>query len=336
MNLEDSAKIPLDNENILEVRNLKKSFPVRKSTIFKTNRFIQAVRGINFKAQKSKTLSIVGESGSGKTTTARIILHLEQPDEGEVFFEGKNILNRKGKALQKLRREIQMIFQDPYSSLNPRKTVGQLISEPLKIHKICPGKRVKDRTVELLESVGLSSDIISNYPHEFSGGQRQRIGIARALTVNPKLIICDEPVSALDVSVRAQILNLLVELQESFGYSYIFIGHDLSVIKHVSHQVAVMYMGKIVELAPVNRFYANPLHPYSEALLSATPSINPKLKKKRIVLPGDVPSPLDPPAGCSFFTRCLIADKICSEQEPLLNEDSSGHFVACHLRGKSV
>lgn len=329
----DSSQEPLQNKTLLEVCKLKKFFPVKKGAFSRTIGYIQAVYGINFKVRRRETLALVGESGCGKTTTARILLRLEEPDEGEVLFEGKNILDFKGESLQSLRREIQMIFQDPYSSLNPHMTAGQIIGEPLRIHNICPRKDLKNQIVELLEKVGLTADSVKRYPHEFSGGQRQRIGIARALTMNPKLIVCDEPVSALDVSVRAHILNLLQELQESLGLAYIFVGHDLSVVRHVSNDVAVMYMGKFVEMAPTNWLYSNPLHPYSEALLSSSPIPDPESKKERIILSGDVPSPMDPPGGCRFHTRCPLAKEICSNEEPPLEESNAGHLVACHFRG---
>jgi oligopeptide transport system ATP-binding protein len=327
------AKEVMRNGTLLEVRKLQKFFPVRKGAFSRTIGYVQAVCGIDFNVRRQQTLALVGESGSGKTTTARILLRLEEPDEGEVLFEGRNILEYKRESLRRLRREIQMIFQDPYSSLNPHRTAEQIIGEPLRIHNICPRRELKDRIVNLLGKVGITADYVKRYPHEFSGGQRQRIGIARALTMNPKLIVCDEPVSALDVSVRAQILNLLQELKESLGLTYIFVGHDLSVVRHVSDVVAVMYLGKIVEMAPTERFYGSPFHPYSEALLSATPIANPHLKKKRIVLSGDIPSPMDPPSGCRFRTRCPIAEDVCSREEPHLKESSHGHWVACHFKG---
>jgi len=324
---EQNTKDPL-----LKVNHLRKSFPVKTGAFSKNKNHIQAVSGISFDVERGTTLAIVGESGSGKTTTARIILRLEEPNEGEIFFEGNDILKCGANAGRKLRKEIQMIFQDPYSSLNPHKTVHQIIGEPLMIHEICSKQELNDRISTLLDSVGLSMDIVHNYPHEFSGGQRQRIGIARALTVNPRLIICDEPVSALDVSIQAQILNLLVDLQKNLGLTYIFIGHDLSVVRFVSDQVAVMYMGKIVEIAPTDQFYNRPCHPYSEALLAATPVTDPEMKKKRVVLSADTPSAINPPSGCRFHTRCKLAEKICIEKEPLLSDSPKNHLVACHLR----
>ncbi len=328
-----SKKEILQNGKFLVVRNLRKFFPVKKGVFSKTVAYIQAVDGVNFEVRRGETLGLVGESGCGKTTTARLLLRLEKPDKGKILFEGKNILEYKDKHSRALRREIQMIFQDPYSSLNPYKTVKQIISEPLRIHNICPRKELKDRIVELLEKVGLPTDYINRYPHELSGGERQRIGIARALTVNPKLIVCDEPVSALDVSIRSQIINLLIELQEHLGLTYILIAHDLSVVEYVSDWVTVMYIGKIVEMAPTVQFYSNPLHPYSEALLSATPIADPIVKKKRIVLSGGVPSPINPPSGCRFHTRCRLAKGVCSRVEPSLKESSPGHWVACHFKG---
>jgi len=319
-NNKGSCKMPL-----LEVHNLRVYF-------FTDLGVVRAVDGVNFSVNKKETLGIVGESGCGKTTTARVILRLEEADEGQIFFEGKNILQYRDKELRVLRRKIQMIFQDPYSSLNPRKSVKETIAEPLLVHNICQRRELKDRIVQLLENVGLRADHMNRYPHEFSGGQRQRIGIARALAVDPRLIICDEPVSALDVSIRSQIINLLLELQEKFGLTYIFIAHDLSVVEHISDLVAVMYLGKIVEIADTEELYSNPLHPYTKTLLSATPVPDPSKKKERIILHGDVPNPVNPSNGCRFHTRCLMREDICSAVEPSLQELSSGHWVACHLQ----
>ncbi len=317
---------------LLEVRNLRKYFPVRRGVFRRTVGQLKAVDGISFDLAPGRTLALVGESGCGKTTTARIILRLETADGGEALFENEDILQVEGKQLRSLRRHIQMIFQDPYSSLNPHKTVAQIIGEPLRVHDICPKGQRRDRMTRLVEQVGLRPDHLKRFPHEFSGGQRQRIGIARALAVDPRLIICDEPVSALDVSIRSQILNLLIELQRSLGISYLFISHDLSVVEHISDEIAVMYLGKIVETGAVLDFYARPLHPYSEALLSATPVAEPSRRRKRILLSGDVPSPLHPPSGCYFRTRCPIAKEVCAAEEPPLRETAPGRRVACHFR----
>lgn len=333
MTAQRSVEDILPDDILLNVINLKKSFPVRKGAFARIRGLVDAVSGISFKVRQGQTLALIGESGSGKTTVARILLRLEEPDGGEIYFQGRNILVIKGRALLDLRRDIQMIFQDPFSSLNPYMTAGQIIGESLRVHKIHPRKEVKNRVQEILEKVGLTQDFYSRYPHEFSGGQRQRIGIGRALTLNPRLIVCDEPVSALDVSVRAQILNLLQDLQDTLGLTYIFVGHDLSVIRHVSHEVAVMYMGKIVEIASASVFFTGPLHPYSEALQSAAPVPDPEARKKRILLSGDVPSLLSSPPGCRFHTRCPLSKDICSQEEPWLKESSPGHSVACHFRG---
>jgi oligopeptide transport system ATP-binding protein len=329
---------------ILDVRNLFKYFPITKGFIFqKQVGAVKAVDGISFTIRRGETLGLVGESGCGKTTTGRVILRLQEPTNGEVYFEGRNVFNLKKEEMRLLRRNMQIIFQDPYSSLNPRMTVGDIIGEPLEIHRLAKGKEKLRRVQELLEIVGLSPYHANRYPHEFSGGQRQRIGIARALAVNPKLIICDEPVSALDVSIQAQVLNLLEELQKEFDLTYLFIAHDLSVVKHISDRIAVMYLGRIVEIADVDELFDNPQHPYTEALLSAVPIPDPAIRRERIILPGDVPSPVNPPAGCRFHTRCLYAQESCRTNDPdLVDYWGQGHSVACpilpfrHQRSKAA
>ncbi len=315
---------------ILEVKDLVKHFPVTKGFLFQRSvGAVRAVDGVSFTVREGETLGLVGESGCGKTTTGRLILRLMEPTSGEVIFEGRNVFRLNKEELRRLRRDMQIIFQDPYSSLNPRMTVGDIVGEPLEIHRLARGREKLRRVQELLEIVGLSPYHVNRYPHEFSGGQRQRIGIARALAVNPKLVVCDEPVSALDVSIQAQVINLLEELQREFKLTYIFIAHDLSVVKHISDRIAVMYLGKIVELAPADELFANPQHPYTEALLSAVPIPDPEVKRERILLPGDVPSPVNPPSGCRFHTRCMYAVESCSRQEPPFQEVSPGHWVAC-------
>ncbi len=317
---------------LLAVKHLKKHFPIKGGVFSKTIGYVYAVDDINFTLEKGETLGLVGESGCGKSTTGRTILRLIEPTEGAIYFEGQDITNLDKGAMRALRREMQIIFQDPYASLNPRMTVGSIIGEPLEIHKIAKGSEKEERVASLLQKVGLRAEDMRKYPHEFSGGQRQRIGIARALALNPKLIVCDEPVSALDVSIQAQVINLLEDLQAEFGLSYLFIAHNLNVVEHISNRVAVMYLGQIVELASDQELYKNPQHPYTEALLSAVPIPDPTVKKKRIILEGDVPSPINPPTGCHFHTRCMYKEKICEEVEPEFKDIGGGHWVACHFR----
>ncbi len=319
-------------DTLLEVQNLKKHFPIKGGVFSKTIGHVYAVDGISFSLQSGETLGLVGESGCGKSTTGRTILRLIEPTEGSVKFEGQEIVDLDKNNMRSLRREMQIIFQDPYASLNPRMTVGSIIGEPLEIHKIARGSEKEDQVATLLEKVGLRSEDMRKYPHEFSGGQRQRIGIARALGLNPKLIVCDEPVSALDVSIQAQVINLLEDLQEEFDLSYLFIAHNLNVVEHISNRVAVMYLGKIVELTTDTELYANPQHPYTEALLSAVPVPDPTVEKRRIILQGDVPSPINPPSGCHFHTRCPYKEKICEEEVPEFKDIGDDHWVACHLR----
>ena len=321
-------------ETLLSVRDLRKHFAIRGGVLSRVVDKVHAVDGVSFDIGAGETLGLVGESGCGKSTTGRCILRLIEPSSGEVLFQGSDVTQMKTDALRALRRDMQIIFQDPYASLNPRLTVGAIIGEALTIHNLAPTRQAhEDRVVQLLETVGLQPDHMRRFPHEFSGGQRQRIGIARALDVEPKLVICDEPVSALDVSIQAQVINLLEDLQEQFGLTYLFIAHDLSVVEHISTRVAVMYLGRVVEIAPSRELYDNPLHPYTEALLSAVPIPDPTVKRKRIMLQGDVPNPIRPPSGCHFHTRCPIAKPDCAQRVPELRESKPGYFVSCHYRG---
>ena len=320
-------------ENLLEVKNLRKYFPAQGDFLGKAVT-VKAVDGVNFAIRKGETLGLAGESGCGKTTIGKLILRLLEPTEGEIIFEGKNILQFNKNKLKNLRRHVQIIFQDPFASLDPRKTVEYTVAEPMKVHSLNPRQR-RQKVLQLLDKVGITPEQARRYPHQFSGGQRQRIGIARALALNPKFIVADEPVSALDVSIQAQILNLMMDLQEEFHLTYLFIAHDLSVINHVSDQVAIMYLGEIVELAPKKILFHSPLHPYTKALLSAIPIPDPTIKRERVVLEGDVPSPINVPSGCRFHTRCPSLLPVCKSKEPALREIEENHFVACHLCGEN-
>lgn len=322
----------VQNDTLLDINGLKMHFPVKSNGLLRrTIGAVKAVDGLSFSVKRGETLGLVGESGCGKSTTGRAILQLHRPTAGTVSFDGKDLTKLNGEAMRQMRRKVQIIFQDPYASLNPRMTVGDIVGEPIRVHGLRTGKEVRTRVEELLRVVGLNPYFINRYPHEFSGGQRQRIGIARALAVEPDFIVCDEPVSALDVSIQAQIINLLQDLQGQFGLTYLFIAHNLSVVKHISDRVAVMYLGKMVELAPSKELYANPMHPYTQALLSAVPIPDPEVEKQRqrIILQGDVPSPLNPPTGCHFHTRCPIVIDKCKAEDPPFQDYGGGHFVAC-------
>jgi len=321
------------NGNLVEVKNLKKFFPVHTHFLSRAKVYVQAVVGVNLSIRRGETLGLVGESGCGKSTLGRLILRLEEPTEGQIFFENEDILQYDSQRLRLLRRQMQIIFQDPYSSLNPRKTVGSIIGEPLIIHHIGSKKEREERVLELMEVVGLRPEHMNRYPHEFSGGQRQRIGMARALALNPKLIIADEPVSALDVSIQAQVLNLLENLQKEFHLTFLFIAHDLSVVEHISDRVAVMHLGRIAELAKSEDLYRSPKHPYTQALLSANPVPDPALERKRTLLQGEVPSPIHPPSGCNFHTRCPYKFEPCPLEVPQFKEIEPHHWVACYLYG---
>jgi oligopeptide transport system ATP-binding protein len=322
------------NKVLVSVQNLKKHFPINRGLILQRQvGAVKAVDGVSFDIRKGETLGLVGESGCGKSTTGRTILRLYEPTEGEVYFRGTNLAEARSSELRKFRRDMQIIFQDPYASLNPRMTVGKIVGEPLEVHGIGNDQERRERVRELLALVGLNPYFINRYPHEFSGGQRQRIGVARALALEPEFIVCDEPISALDVSIQAQVVNLLQDLQDEMGLTYLFIAHDLSMVRHISDRVAVMYLGKIMELAPRDELYNNPLHPYTQALLSAVPVPDPikERKRQRIILEGDVPSPANPPSGCQFHTRCPLAVEMCQHVVPEWREVSEDHWVYCHL-----
>lgn len=317
-------------KEILQVKNLQQYFPIKGGIFGRTVNHVKAVDGVNFTIYEGETVSIVGESGCGKSTTGRAILRLDEPTGGEIIFQGTDLLAKSKREMRSIRKDLQVIFQDPFASLNPRRTIGQTLEEAMGILNVVPKEKRRSRAVELLEQVGLKEEHIDRYPHEFSGGQRQRIGIARALAVEPKLIICDEAVSALDVSVQAQVLNLLKKLQKEYGLTYLFISHDLGVVRHISDRIIVMYLGKVVEIAEKKSLFENPRHPYTQALLSAIPEPNRKKKKERIILKGDVPSPIDPPSGCRFHTRCPLATDLCRQSDPELKSLGKGHETACH------
>ena len=322
-----------ENDILLKVEDLNMHFPIFRGLIRRQVGAVHAVDGVSFDVRRGETLGLVGESGCGKSTTGRSILQLYKPTSGKITFDGVNLVSLKNEEMRLMRRKMQMIFQDPYASLNPRMTVGEIVGEPLLVHNVASGREVDERVAHLLETVKLNPSFSSRYPHEFSGGQRQRIGIARSLALHPSFIVCDEPISALDVSIQAQVVNLLEELQEQFNLTYLFIAHDLSMVRHISNRIAVLYLGVIVELADRDALYDNPLHPYSQALLSAVPIPDPfaESKHKRTILQGDVPSPVNPPSGCRFRTRCPIAEAVCAESRPEFRELKPGHYAACHF-----
>lgn len=326
-----STATQINKKELLQVQNLKQYFPIKKGILGRSINYIKAVDDISFTIYEKETVSIVGESGCGKSTTGRAILRLDEATSGKIIFQDKDLLELNNSAMRKVRKDLQVIFQDPFASLNPRQTVGSILEEAIAIQNVCPKGERMAKVIELLGKVGLPPDAVKRYPHEFSGGQRQRIGIARALAVNPKLIICDEAVSALDVSVQAQVLNLLKQLQQQYGLTYLFISHDLAVVRHISDRIIVMYLGTIVEIADKHSLFNNPQHPYTKALLSAIPAISAGTKKERIELKGDLPSPLNPPKGCRFHTRCPYAIEKCATQQPSFQSISEGHKVACHI-----
>jgi len=322
------------NKQLLQVQNLKKYFPISSGVLLtRQKRYVKAVDDISFEVYDGETLGLVGETGCGKTTVARTLLQLYRPTSGQILFDGINLTELPENEMRKIRSRMQMIFQDPYASLNPRMTVGSIISAPLDVHTQMSRNEKREKVQELLQLVGLNPDFVNRYPHEFSGGQRQRIGIARALALNPDLVICDEPISSLDVSIQAQVVNLLEELQNRLGMTYIFVAHDLSMVRHISDRIVVMYLGKVMELADRNEIYLRPQHPYTKALMSAVPIPNPKKarSRQRIILQGDIPSPINPPKGCNFNTRCPIAQEICFKEDPVYRELAPGHFIACHF-----